>query len=187
MRTRHFLTFASKVTAAHIITYFIAGAIAYPLFTKELYVGSHPIFRVFMRTEAEPELWGHATTWFLPAQFLRGFLIASALYPFFSTLINWSFRKRFLCISWLYIVLGFWAAGVASPGTIEGMVYLRPVFTPLVHLKVQPETIVQGLALGAMIALWMGPPPLDVGQQRETSNALDPHRSHSGGTADDKG
>ena len=50
MRTRHFLSFASKVTAAHIITYLIAGAIAYPLLTKEFYVGPNPIFKVFIRT-----------------------------------------------------------------------------------------------------------------------------------------
>jgi hypothetical protein len=161
MRLRHFLTFAGKVTAAHIITYFIAGAIAYPLFTKEFYVGSNPIFKFFMRTEVEPELWGHVVTWFLPAQFLRGILMAAALYPFFHTLMSWSFSKRFLSISGLYIVLGFWAAAVAAPGTIEGMVYLRPMFTPLVHSKVQPEILVQGLALGAMVALWMGPPRID--------------------------
>ena len=161
MRTRHFLSFASKVTAAHIITYFIAGAIAYPLLTKQFYVGPNPIFKVFIRTEAEPELWVHATTWFLPAQFLRGFLMAAALYPFFNTLMSWSFKKRFLSISGLYVVLGFWAAAVSAPGTIEGMVYMRPVFTPVVHLKVQPETILQGLALGAIVVFWMGPPPLD--------------------------
>jgi hypothetical protein len=161
MRTRQFLSFASKVTAAHIITYFIAGAIAYPLLTKQFYVGPNPIFKVFIRTEAEPELWVHATTWFLPAQFLRGFLMAVALCPFFNTLMSWSFTKRFLSISGLYIVLGFWAAAVAAPGTIEGMVYMRPVFTPVVHLKVQPEIILQGLALGAIVAFWMGPPLLD--------------------------
>ena len=161
MRTHQFLGFAGEFTAAHIMTYFIAGAIAYPLLTQEFYVGPNPIFKVFLRTEAEPELWGHVVTWFLPAQFLRGFLMAAALYPFFDTLMNWSFKKRFLSISGLYIVLGFWAAAVAAPGTIEGMVYMRPIFTPLVHLKVQPEIIVQGLALGAMVALWMGPPPLD--------------------------
>ena len=161
MRTRHFLSFAGKVTAAHIITYFIAGAIAYPLLTQDFYVGPHPIFKVFMRTEAEPELWGRVVTWFLPAQFLRGFLMAAALYPFFNTLTNWSFKKRFLSISGLYIVLGFWAAAVAAPGTIEGMAYMRPIFTPLVHLKVQPEILLQGLALGAIVAFWMGPPPLD--------------------------
>jgi len=161
MRIGHFFSFASKVTAAHIITYFIAGAVAYPLLTKEFYVGPNPIFQVFLRTEAEPELWRHAVTWFLPAQFLRGLLMAAALYPFFNTLLNWSFMKRFLSISGLYIVLGFWAATVAAPGTIEGMVYMRPIFTPLVHLKVQPEIVLQGLALGAMVAFWIGPPPLD--------------------------
>ena len=164
MKPRHFLVFASKVTAAHVITYLVAGAIAYPLFTNEFYVGPNPIFKLFMRTEVEPELWGHVATWFLPAQFLEGLLIAAALYPFFDTLMIWSFRKRFLSISGLYLVLGFWAATVAAPGTIEGLVYLRPVFTPLVHLKVQPEIILQGLALGAIVALWMGPPrdwPID--------------------------
>jgi hypothetical protein len=161
MRPGHFLTFASKVTAAHIITYLVAGTIAYPLFTKEFFVGSNPIFKLFMRTEVEPELWGHVATWFLPAQFLEGFLIAAVLYPFFDTLMAWGFSKRFLSISGLYVVLGFWAATVAAPGTIEGMVYLRPIFTPLVHLRVQPEILLQGLALGAMVALWMGPPPVE--------------------------
>ena len=53
---------------------------------------------------------------------------------------------------------GFQYGRGAAPGTIEGLVYLRPIFTPLVHLKVQPEIILQGLALGAIVALWMGPP-----------------------------
>jgi hypothetical protein len=90
--------------------------------------------------------------------------MAAALYPFFNTLMNWSFKKRFLSVSGLYIVLGFWAAAVAAPGTIEGMVYMRPIFTPVVHLKVQPEIILQGLTWGAIVAFWMGPPPLDRGQ-----------------------
>lgn len=158
MRPRRFLVFAGKVIAAHVITYLAAGAIAYPPLTKEFYVGSNPIFRTFMRTETEPELWGHVATWFLPALFLEGILIATALFPFLDTLITWPFRKRFLAISGLYLVLGFWAATVAAPGTLEGMVYLRPIFTPLVHLKVQPEIIGQSLALGAMVAFWMGPP-----------------------------
>jgi hypothetical protein len=64
----------------------------------------------------------------------------------------------------LYLVLGFWAAAVAAPGTIEGMVYMRPIFTPLVHLKVQPEIVLQGLAWGAMVAFWIGPPPLERAQ-----------------------
>ena len=103
-------------------------------------------------------MWGHVTTWFLAAEFFRGLLIAAALYPFFRTLISWSFSKRFLSVSGLYIVLAFWAAAVAAPGTIEGMLYMRPIFSPAVHLRVQPEIILQGLMLGAIVAVWMGPP-----------------------------
>jgi hypothetical protein len=49
-------------------------------------------------------------------------------------------------------VLGFWAATVAAPGTIEGMVYLRPFITTYVHLTVQPEIVLQGLGLAALVA-----------------------------------
>lgn len=155
MGSRQFLIFTAKVTAAHVLTYFIVGAVAYQLFTKEFYVGPDPIFRAFMRTEAEPELWAHVMRWFLPAQVLRGLLIAAALYPFFETLAGWRFGKRFLVISSLYVVLGFWACAVAAPGTIDGFVYTRPIFTPRVHLLVQPEIVAQGLALGALVAWWM--------------------------------
>ncbi len=152
MNSKRFVIFAVKVVAAHVTTYFLAGAMAYPLLTKEFYVGPNPIFATFMRTEAEPALWGHVVQWFLPAQILRGVLIAAILYPLFDTLKAWPFGKRFLLIASLYVVLGFWAATVAAPGTIEGMVYMRPFTTPYVHLKVQPEIIMQGLALALLIA-----------------------------------
>ena len=161
MMLSRFLTFVAKVTAAHVITSLLAGIVAYPLFTKDFYVGPNPIFKLFMRTEVEPDLWGHVVTWFLPALFLEGFLIAAAIYPFCDTLMLWSFGKRMLSISGLYIVFGFWAATVAAPGTIEGLVYLRPMFTPLVHLRVQPEIMLEGLTLGALVALWMGPPSIE--------------------------
>ncbi len=48
---------------------------------------------------------------------------------------------------------GHWetTATVPAPGTLEGMVYLRPFITPEVHLRVQPEIILQGLALALFI------------------------------------
>ena len=152
MGFKRFAVFAGKVIAAHVTTYFLAGAVAYQLLTKEFYVGTHPIFATFMRTEGEPQLFSHVVRWFLPAQILRGLLIAAVLYPFFDTLKVWPFVKRWLVIGALYIVLGFWAATVAAPGTLEGMVYLRPFITPEVHLKVQPEIVLQGLALAFLIA-----------------------------------
>ena len=157
MNLRKFSVFAGKVAAAHVLTYFVVGAIAYQFLTKDFYIGPDPIFKTFMRTEAEPDLWAHVMRWFLPAQILRGILIAAVLYPFFDTLSGWPFRKRFLAISGLYLVFGLWAAAGASPGSIEGMVYMRPFITPAVHLKVQPELVVQGLALSALVAWWMAP------------------------------
>jgi hypothetical protein len=142
MKPRHFLVFADKVTAAHIVTYLRAGTIAYPFFTKEFYVGSNPVFKLLMRAELEPELWGHVAAWFLPGLILEGFLIAAALYPFFDALMIWPFRKRFLCISGLYIVLGFWAAPDCEHVIIGGHVVLmnrktlvlRTIQSWLIHL-----------------------------------------------------
>jgi hypothetical protein len=152
MNLRRFSVFAGKVTAAHVTTYFLAGALAYNLLTKQYYTGPNPLFGSFMRTEAEPVLWAHVVRWFLPAQILRGLLMAAVLYPLFDTLKTWTFGKRFLLIAGLYLVLGFWGATVAAPGTIEGMVYLRPFISPKVHLTVQPEIIGQGLGLAFLVA-----------------------------------
>jgi hypothetical protein len=156
MDFQRFLRFAVKVTIAHVVSYFVVGAAAYQLLTKPFYEGEAAVFATFMRTPAEPELWRHAMTWFLPAQVLRGVLIAAALYPFFDTLQSWSWGRRWLAISGLYLVLGFWAAAVAAPGTIDGLVYLRPEITLDAHLTVQPEIVAQGLLLGAWVARWMG-------------------------------
>ena len=57
------------------------------------------------------------------------------------------------------MVLGYWASAAAAPGTIDGLIYLRPEITPYAHLMVQPEIVVQALILGAWVALWMVPRP----------------------------
>ena len=161
---KRFIVFAIKVIVAHVITYFIIGAISYPLLTKQFYVGPDPIFSTFMRTQANPTLWQHVMIWFIPGQVLRGFLIALVLYPFFDTLKYWGYWKRFLSISSLYIVLGFWAAAVAAPGTIDGTIYMRPEISQYAHLMVQPEILIQGLSSGLLIAWLMVPRRKGVGK-----------------------
>lgn len=157
MAERKFASFALKVIVTHTVTYFVVGAIAYQLLTKPLYIGEQAVMATFMRTELEPEIWRHVMVWFLPAQILRGFLLAVALYPFHDILIGWSWVKRFAAIAGIYIIVGFWASAPAAPGTIEGLVYLRPEFSLPVHLKVQPEIIAQGLLMGGWLSLWMLP------------------------------
>ncbi len=151
------LRFTTLVTVAHVLTYFLFGALAYALLTKGFYVGDNPVFATFMRTEREPELWRHVMKWFLPAQVLRGILIAAVLYPFLDVFKTWAYGKRLVSIAGLYLVLGFWASAVAAPGTIDGLVYLRPEITSFAHLMVQPEVILQGLAMSAIIAWRLKP------------------------------
>lgn len=154
---KNFVRFVGNVVLAHVVTYFVAGAIAYPTLTKQFYEGANPVFASFMRTPLQSDTWQHAANWFLPANLLRGLLIGLVLYPLLPTLRQWSYRKRFLMISALYLVFGFWAAAVAAPGTIEGMVYLRPEFTAYAHAMVQPEIVGQGLAFGLWVAAAASP------------------------------
>jgi len=81
MNKKRFLSFVAKIIAAQVTIYFLAGAVLCPLLTKPYYEGPHPIFAVFLRTEADLGLWGHVVNWFLPVEILRGILIAAVFYP----------------------------------------------------------------------------------------------------------
>jgi hypothetical protein len=147
------LRFVLLVAIAHATTYFLVGALAFASLTHALYEGANPLFGSYLRIPGETELWRHVTTWFLPAQLLRGVLIGLALSPFLPVLRRWSVWHRTVVLAGLYLVIGFWAAAVAAPGNIEGLVYLRPEFGPDVVLLVQPEIIVQGAAMSVLVAL----------------------------------
>ena len=151
------LIFLLKFATVHTITYWIIGMIAYPLLTKEFYIGENAVFSGFMITQEDGELWNKVLVWIFPGQLLRGFLIGLVLYPFYSVLISWTYQKRFFTIASIYIVIGFWASAVAAPGTIDGIIYMRPEITIMTHLKVQIEIIIQGILMSAWIAKWMKP------------------------------
>ncbi len=59
MNKKRFLSFVAKVIAAQVTTYFLAGAVFYPLLAKPYYVGPNPIFAVFLRTETDMGLFAH--------------------------------------------------------------------------------------------------------------------------------
>ena len=155
MKGGSYASLATKAVVCHTVTYFLVGAAAYFLLTKDLYAGPDAPFRTFMRTEDEPELWSHVMTWFLPGQILRGLLMSVVLLPLLDTLLEWSWRRRALVIAGLYLGFGFWGATVAAPGTIEGLIYLRPEITYGIHLEVQPEIVLQGLAFAVWLAVWL--------------------------------
>jgi len=148
-----FARFVLLVAVAQAISYFVVGALAFATLTHGLYEGANPLFGSYLRTPGESELWQHVTTWFLPAQLVRGALIGLVLCPFLPLLRRWSVSKRMAAVAGLYLVIGFWAAAVAAPGNIEGLVYLRPEFSLDIVLLVQPEIVVQGAAMSFLVAL----------------------------------
>jgi len=155
-RRRERILFVVLVAVAHTITYLVVGALAFAFLTHGLYEGADPLFGSYLRTPGEADLWQHVTTWFLPAQLFRGALLGLALSPFLEVLHGWSVWRRALAVAGLYLVFGFWAAAVAAPGNIEGLVYLRPEFSLDVVLRVQPEIILQGAAMSAVVAIGIG-------------------------------
>lgn len=153
---KSFYQFSARVIVAHVVTYIGAGVLAYMFVTREFF-DPNGIAAQLMRTPAQPDLWRHVTTWMLPFQILRGFLIAAVLFPLLPSLHSWPYWKRIVTIGGLYIVLGQWASTVAGSGTIEGWLILKPEFTALpVVIKAMVEGFIQGLALSTWIAISVG-------------------------------
>jgi hypothetical protein len=151
-----FVSFAVRVTGAHVVTYIGVGVLDYLLLTREFFDNPSGLAAQVMRTPAEPALWSHVIRWMLPLQVVRGVLIALVLYPFLSTLHSWTYYKRVGAIAGLYVVLGQWASTVAGSGTIEGWLILRPEFTaPGIVVKAMIEGLVQGVAFAALLARTM--------------------------------
>ncbi len=148
-----FFQFSARVIVAHVVTYIGVGALAFMFVTREFFDPTG-IAAQIMRTPDQDDLWRHVTTWMLPFQILRGFLIATVLFPFLSCLRSWPYGKRAVTIGGLYIVLGQWASTVAGSGTIEGWLILKPEFTAFpVVIKAMVEGFVQGLALSTWISI----------------------------------
>ena len=153
MKTRRFLTFAGKVTVVLLVATFGVGLIAYPLLTKDMFEAPDSVLAKIFRTQAEPELWNAVYIWILPVQIVRALLIALVLYPFYDTLNEWRYGKRFLSIAGLLVLLGHLAG---SSGIIEGLYMMRPEFvTPEILARSLPEPVVQGVLIAAWLARWM--------------------------------
>jgi hypothetical protein len=164
---KRFFQFSARVIVAHLVTYIGVGVLAFMFVTREFFDPSG-IAAQMMRTPDQDYLWRHVTTWMVPFQILRGFLIAAVLFPLLPCLHAWPYWKRVVTIGGLYIVLGQWASTVAGSGTIEGWLILRPEFTTFpVIVRAMVEGFIQGLTL----SMWISN---TVGSTKSPSSALLP-------------
>ena len=73
-----FLT--SRVIIVHIVTYVIAGLLAYWVQWSGVYGG--PAMQTYMKPSSE------FVAWVISSQILRGFILSVALYPFLGTILE---------------------------------------------------------------------------------------------------
>jgi len=142
MSVKRFSFFACRVVIVHTVTYMVAGWIAYSLQWGGTYGGE--ALQWYMRDPNSQ----YVQTWFVPAQILRGIILAVAFYPFLSRIME---IRRW---GWLTVASGYLLIGTlaGSSGTIESIVYTKVPAS--FHLATLPEVALQGLMFGYLLFLW---------------------------------
>jgi hypothetical protein len=134
-----FASFTLRTIIVHIVTYVIAGMLAYFIQWGGVYGG--PAMQTYMKPPSE------FAPWVIPSQILRGFILAVALYPFLGRILEMK-RWGWLSVSSLYLLIGTIGG---SGGIIEHIVFTTtPIFFTLATL---PEITVQGLMFGYLLLL----------------------------------
>jgi len=136
--------FLGRVTCCHVVTYFMAGVLAYSLLDYQTQFQTEYLACLMLPTSSKWVALGPAL------QVIRSFLFALVLYPF---------RKIFLVEDrgWLKLwglFLGLAILGTAgpAPASLEGLFYTKiPAGRQAMFL---PETVLQTLAFSILLVAW---------------------------------
>lgn len=139
-----FPRFLARVTSSHVVTYLVAGMLAYTLLDYGTLFQSEG-FSCLMRPISSR--WIAAG----PAlQIFRGLIFALALYPFRSVFL--ADRQGWLKLWGLLAGLAIFSTAGAAPGSVEGMIYTKiPIGAQLRGL---PEVLLQTLAFSLLLNAW---------------------------------
>ena len=107
----------------HTVSYTIAGAMALA-FSKDIYE-SKSRHCDFLRDMSNPEESKRVSKYFLPAQIIRGVLMAIVLLPLLDAIRELSFFSMFVFFSGLMFVYSHFAAVSPFIDNIEGQVYFK--------------------------------------------------------------
>jgi len=136
--------FTLRFVVVHVVTYTVFGIIFMSFSNYFSFFASDPILNAVMKPAN-----ALSVKLAVPAQIIRGALLGLAIYPFRVVV----FEKRFgwLKLFWLMFVLTGIGAVITGPGSIEGFLYTKFPFNPLVGL---PEITVQMLAFSWIFCRW---------------------------------
>lgn len=137
--------FLKRFTLIHVLTYLVFGLLFLLISNYFDYFQSHDVLKDFMRPS--DSIYVRLA---VPIQFLRGLLLALALYPFRDIIIktHHGWLKLF-GVLWFLTGVG---AVITGPGSIEGFIYTNLGFgNPLIGL---PEITVQMLVFSWLFVKW---------------------------------
>lgn len=137
--------FIRRFTLIHVLTYLVFGLLFLWLSDYFAYFQEHELFKEYMRPA--DSLYVRLA---VPIQFIRGSILAIALYPFRETIIQRGFGwLKLFGVLWVLTGIG---AVITGPGSIEGFIYTNFGFgNPLIGL---PEITLQMLAFSWLFVKW---------------------------------
>ena len=148
MSDSSFARFFLRVTACHLVTYFVAGVLAFYLADYEKTFASAHLACYMLPTNSKWIAVGPAL------QVFRGLVFAVCLFPFRRVFLEGD--RGWLRLWGLLVGLVILSTAGPAPGSIEGMIYTQiPVKDPLLGLH---ETLGQTLAFSVLLVLWYRKP-----------------------------
>ena len=136
--------FFLRVSACHMVTYFVAGVLAFVLLDYETAFRSEH-FACWMRpTSSDWVALGPGLQW------IRGLVFALALYPFRHVFLEGA--RGWLKLWGLLLGLGILSTYGPAPGSVEGFLYTT--IPPLQQIRGLSEVVGQSLAFSALLVAW---------------------------------
>ncbi|MCE7790866.1 hypothetical protein K8O68_00340 [Salipaludibacillus sp. CUR1] len=149
-----YILFILLFTLAHAIAYIAAGAIALK-FSKDIYEEKSRHCD-FMRDMSNKEESGHVEKYFLPAQILRGLLMAIVLLPLLHAILELPFAVSFLFFAGLMFIYTHLAAASPFMDNIEGLVYFKKRYVKKkFFFKFQMEMVMYIILFGLLITAFL--------------------------------
>jgi hypothetical protein len=148
-----YLRFTGFFILSHFIAYTIAGMIAYR-FSKDLYEGENRLLD-FMKDMSDEKENAEVAKLSMPAQILRGFLLAIVFLPILGSLESVSFINRAIFFAGLMFIYTDLASAMPFPDTIEGYVYMKKKYLQgSAFWKMQIEMTIYSVIFG-LLASWL--------------------------------
>jgi hypothetical protein len=148
MNADGFGRFFGRVTAAHLVTYMVAGILAYTLLDYATLFESENLACYMRPTGSKWVVLGPAF------QVFRGLVFAVALYPFRRVFLDES--RGWLKLWGLVFGLGILSTYGPAPGSIEGLIYTK--VPPLDQIWGLRETVGQSLVFSFLLVAWYRKP-----------------------------